>query len=149
MSELHVAVGKRGEAAWPSQKKKMYPPSPVFTLPNGLSLEGFCRFWEFVDWKGIVLPSRLATEAEGGNPPRQHWGRSPVSMGTPKVARNRPRQIASPIAAEESRFQYNLPSHPRHAPLLLLPIRDAASTAPALQIQLVMAGLIDCRFPCN
>lgn len=139
---------------WEKKKKNYtpFPPIPVFTLPNGLCLEAFCSFWEFVAWKGIVLPSSSATEAEEGNSPLRHPNstreEARASVGAQKAMRISPDRRASTML-RKSGFWYPLPSHPQQAPRLLLLARDAASTAPALQIQLVMAGLIDCRFPCN
>lgn len=57
-------------------------------------------------------------------------------LGTPRVEEPLPLLLGRAGSAP--------PSSP---PPPLLPSRDAAS--PALQIQLVMAGLIDCRFPRN
>lgn len=79
VSELHIAVGKgRGKQPGPAKKKKKRkePPQPCVYPSEWAAFEAFCSFWEFVDWKGIVLPSSLVTEAEQGNPPH-----SPTASG--------------------------------------------------------------------
>jgi len=60
----------------------------------GCLLEVFCRLWEFVDWKGIVLPSSLVTGAERGSPADSVAAGAQASAGALKAAGNHPRQMS-------------------------------------------------------